>query len=69
MSDEEDILAPFVDYSYEFTVGDKVKFGIMSGHVTEVLHARDGTVRYAVVDDEHQCLHLCWETEMSLHGD
>lgn len=65
MQDEEDILAPFVDYSYEFAVGDEVKFGIMKGHVKEVLHARDGTVRCAVVDDEYECLHLRWETELS----
>ncbi len=57
-------MAPFVDFDYEFAVGDKVAFGIATGHVVEVLHTRGGDVRYAVVDDEHQCLHLRWEFEL-----
>lgn len=69
MSDEEDYILPaFVDYPYQFTVGDRViwdRFGkSVIFEVKEVLHTRTGDVRL-VLSSGHGSIELASECELS----
>lgn len=66
MSEEAPILECFRDYPYRFAYGDEVKTEFFDGFVLDVLHTRNGDVRY-VLEDEHGEMRICCDTQLEFN--